>query len=73
MGAPANEKIFWFIQNTVHFEYFTTISINGITVLPSSDLKTYLNIPKFDAPFGFELSKNDGSKLILEDMKIGNL
>lgn len=32
----------------------------------------YTNIYKYEKPFGFEFLKNDGSKLILEDVKIGN-
>lgn len=27
---------------------------------------------KYEKPFGFEFLKNDGSKLILENVKIGN-
>ncbi|CAD8119529.1 unnamed protein product [Paramecium sonneborni] len=74
-NAPKNEKIQWFVQNTIYFEYFTTVKLSQIEILPATDLdplNMYTNIQKYDKPFGFEFIKNDGSKLILENVKISN-
>ncbi|CAD8089599.1 unnamed protein product [Paramecium primaurelia] len=75
IGAPETEKIQWYVQNTIYFEYFTTVKLSQIEILPATDLdplNMYSNVMKYEKPFGFEFLKNDGSKLILENVKIGN-
>ncbi|CAD8198753.1 unnamed protein product [Paramecium octaurelia] len=74
-GATEAEKMQWYVQNTIYFEYFTTVKLSQIEILPATDLEPinmYSNVQKFEKPFGFELTKNDGSRLILENVKIGN-
>ncbi|CAD8104832.1 unnamed protein product [Paramecium sonneborni] len=74
-NAPQTERIKWFVQNTIYFEYFTTVKLSQIEILPATDLdplNMYSNIQRYDKPFGFELIKNDGSRLIFENVKIGN-
>ena len=62
-------------MNTIYFEYFTSVTIKDIEILPSKDLdqlSMYNNIERFETPFGFEFLKNEGSKFNLENVKINN-
>ncbi|CAD8210428.1 unnamed protein product [Paramecium pentaurelia] len=69
-----NERIKWFIYKTIYFTYFTSVSLNGIELYPASDRgNLFLNIPKYESPFGFEFLNNTGSKFYLENVKIGNV
>lgn len=52
-------------MNTIYFEYFTSVTIKDIEILPATDLNTlglYNNVERYDKPFGFEFLKNEGSK-----------
>lgn len=45
-------------MNTVYFEYFTSVTIKDIEILPATDLNIlglYNNVERYDKPFGFEL------------------
>lgn len=62
-------------MNTVYFEYFTSVTIKDIEILPATDLNSlglYNNVERYDKPFGFEFLKNEGSKFSLENVKINN-
>ncbi|CAK88462.1 unnamed protein product (macronuclear) [Paramecium tetraurelia] len=74
-NAPTpNQRIQWYIQKTIYFAYFTSISINGIELYPASDRgNLYSNIPKYETPFGFQFLNNTGSVFYLENVKIGNI
>ncbi|CAD8199978.1 unnamed protein product [Paramecium pentaurelia] len=74
-GASPGQRIQWYIMNTIYFEYFTSVTIKDIEILPATDLNTlglYNNVERYDKPFGFEFLKNEGSKFQLENVKINN-
>ncbi|CAD8202516.1 unnamed protein product [Paramecium octaurelia] len=74
-GIPAGQRVQWYIMNTIYFEYFTSVIIRDIEILPATDLNTlglYNNVERYDKPFGFEFLKNEGSKFQLENVKINN-
>lgn len=62
-------------MNTIYFEYFTSVTIKDIEILPATDLdilSLYNNVERYDKPFGFEFLKNEGSKFELNNVKISN-
>ncbi|CAK90140.1 unnamed protein product (macronuclear) [Paramecium tetraurelia] len=68
-----NERLKWYIQKSIYFVYFTSVSLNGIDLYQASDLpKTSSDQYRPEEPFGLQFLNNTGSKFYLENVKIGN-
>ncbi|KAM3138146.1 hypothetical protein pb186bvf_009819 [Paramecium bursaria] len=69
--ADAQKKVQWYIQGQLIFDYFTTVSIDGITIMPYTDYNYYLvsqglNVnPNIQIqPFTIKLQNNEGAKVL---------
>ncbi|CAD8178109.1 unnamed protein product [Paramecium octaurelia] len=73
-SSQENERIKWYIQKSIYFVYFTTVSLNGIEIYQASDLpKSSSDQYRPEEPFGLQFLNNTGSKFYLENVKIGNI
>ncbi|CAD8105803.1 unnamed protein product [Paramecium sonneborni] len=67
-----NERINWYVQSNIYFEYFSKITITGINIQPAVDCDLFPQIKKLFQPFSLQFILNDGLIINLQNITIYN-